>query len=169
MARAATTKRRVTPSTATREVRRTGPSRRGSSRGGSAPRATRGAGPAKRGGAPGRATRGVRRTGPSRRVSSRGGSAPRATRGSVLASGGTRRRRRWLVRRFVRGLFLLRLRLGVAVGGCCGLLGALLGAVVRGVEARAFKGDADRLEDLADWGAALDARGQGVGRRCPPL
>src|SRR3712207_8193059 len=120
MARAATTKRRISPSTATRKARRMGPSRRGSSR---------------------------------------GGSAPRATRGSVLASGG-RRRGGGLVRRLVRGLLLLRLRLRVAVGGRRGLLGALLAAVVRGVEARALEGDADRLEDLADRGAALDARGQ---------
>src|SRR4028119_171047 len=125
MARAATTKRRVTPSTATRRVQRTGPSRRGSSR---------------------------------------GGSAPRATRASVLASGGTRRRRGGLICRLVRGLLLFRLRLGIAVGAGCGLLGALLVAVVCGVEARALEGDADRLEDLADRGAALDARGQGVFR-----
>src|SRR5918998_2384058 len=108
---------------------------------------------------PSTVTRRARRTGPSRRGSSRGGSAARATRGSVLSSGGRRRGGG-----FTRGLLLFRLRLGVAVGTGGGLLGALLGAVVRGVEARALKGDADRLEDLADRGAALDARGQGVFR-----
>src|SRR4028119_1775739 len=153
MARAATTKRRGTPRTATGRGRRA---------------AAGGGGCALTGGrsAPGGGSRRVGRAAPSRWVSSRGGSAPRATRGSVLASGGTRRRRGWLVRRFVRGFFLLRLRLGVAVNGCCGILGALLAAVVRGVEARAPKGDADRLEDLADRGAAFDARGAGGGR--PP-
>src|SRR4028118_172558 len=65
MARAATTKRRVTPRTATRRARRTGPSRRGSARGGAAARA-RGGGPD--GGRGGRGRRGgVRRAAGPRR------------------------------------------------------------------------------------------------------
>src|SRR5919112_938859 len=42
------------------------------------------------------------------------------------------------------------------------LLRAFFVVVVGRVEARAFKADADRLEDLPDWGATLDAFRQRV-------